>query len=296
MKHLAFNQFVAAIVAGVVLAAPAVADNVIRGVYRNTTGVAADDFHLTVDNAGASPVDGRKLTGRRVNAAAGQPTANWQNTPGAGKNTATSADFDAGAAGAAVAPGADGDFWIKNNKNYIKITEAYFTVGGNPVRDAQGNIIYAPLVGGGRPEAYSYDFSPNGHVDFDYGSDPTAYAYLLVKTDVAAGDLQSLADWEQYVSPGFVDFDALGGTTLFRDDDGGTFTGLQSYDGSPLAASRGMFIYLADSAGNYVFAWSDGQTVGEPSTALLLLAAALTGLASRSRLSGRGARAQIRRG
>ena len=181
MKHPKFNHLVAAMVAGVVLAAPAVANTEVRSVYRNNVGVAADDFHLTVDNAGAAPVGGRALVNRAVNAAAGLPTAAWVNTPGAGKNTATTADFDAGALGAAVAPGADGDFWIKNNTNSIKITEAYWTVGGAPVRNAMGEIIYATLIGGGRPVEYSYNFSPNGHLDFDYGSDPTAYAYMLVK-------------------------------------------------------------------------------------------------------------------
>ena len=296
MKHSAFNHLVAAIAAGAALAAPALANTEVRSVYRNNTGVAADDFHFTVDNAGGSAVVDRKLVDRRVNSKAGQTTADWQNTGGAGNNTNTSADFDAGAAGAKVAAGADGDFWIKNNTNYIKITEAYWTVKGNPVRNANGDIIYAPLVGGGRPVEYSFNFSPNGHLDFDYGSIPTSYAYMLVKTGVAVGDLQSLADWVQNVSPGFDDFDALVGSTLFRDGDGGTFTGLQSYGGSPLTAGRGIFIYVADAAGNYGFAWSDGLTVAEPGTALLLLAAALSGLASRVRLSGRGARAGTRRG
>jgi hypothetical protein len=244
----------------------AAGDVTARARYRNNHAGPKTDFHITVSNSGGNLPGTTRLVNRGVNQAG--PTAGWQNTPGAANNTNTTADFDAGATGAGVGPNGVGDFFVHNNNNYLEITEAYWT----PVeRDANNKIIQATSVG--QPHKTNYDFSvpTPGRVQFNPRDQaPFPFDFMLVKTGVSVASLAARTDPSMFSNLSFSDFDSLPGTVLERHATGGSVVGPLSYDGPPLTADTGAFIYL-QSGDLFLVAWSDGVAVPEPGSIALLI-------------------------
>jgi hypothetical protein len=261
------------------LASYSLADTVMRVTYRNNHATPKTDFHITVSNSGGNPPGSTTVKDRGVNQVG--PTNNWRNTPGGANNTSTSADFDSGANGAGVAPNARGDFFVHNNTNYMKITEAHWT----PAElDANGHVIQAIGVGEKTTE-YPYSVTISGQVSLSPPSDqgPIPFDFLLVKTGVSTAALAARSDPGTFSNLMFADFDSLPGTILERNASGGSLSGPLNYNGPPLAANTGAFFYL-QGGGQFFYAWSDGIDVPEPGAASLLM---VTGIFAFARLRRR---------
>jgi hypothetical protein len=254
-----WTKLITVATAVLLIATYARSDTVYQVYYANDTGEDAYDLHINVNNTGDKdhPSDTKRFVkDRGTSGGNGASSDKWRNTPGAGKNTGSTADFDNGPDGKPIASGAYGYFWVRNNTNYINITSAYWT-------DKNGNAIKKdekPATPKWTPKVteLSFNFTTDGDTElaWDPFTDGLTFTNFLVKTDVPLSELESMAD-----APTFADFSALTGHILADTSNGGAQT---FHSSSPLQAGCGMIFYAGYADGTSIVAWSDAQPVPLP--------------------------------
>ena len=253
----------------------------------NNTGVAADDFHIVIDSNGANGGI-KKLTDSTV------VKAGWGDNAGvAGQGTitgGTTVDFKKGPGGAPVAAGPPPgkcQFGFRNNSNYVKVIDAWWTLGGAPITDANGVTIPAAVTVDKITE-YSFDYDPNSgtavaSVVAD-AIDPYVYARGFVAIGISSSQLDAAVSLYKQGDPNFFNYVAVaGGQIVDFQPNGGALSGVRSWQASVSPGSRRAMMFLEQQDGGQLMLLSDLEVVPEPGTIALLVSGGLLTIVRRRR-------------